>query len=120
MGGSGEEEMGLPVGNGLRDEEWDGEGEDDRYGESSQGDGDGGWGPRGYRGGSSSVKPSSRFSKLGWRSERTALGSSAAGSGLEEYSSWYPMDGHGGETAEGYGGKWKPRPWSSLMGSLLR
>ena len=41
-------EIGLLAGKGLREEECDGDGEDDRYGESSQGEGDGGWGmPRG-------------------------------------------------------------------------
>lgn len=67
MGGRGEVDMGLLAGNGLREDEWEGEGEEERYGESShgEGEGEGGCGPRGYRGGRSSVKPSSRFSKLG-------------------------------------------------------
>lgn len=30
MGGRGEVEIGLPAGNGLREEEWEGEGEEDR------------------------------------------------------------------------------------------
>lgn len=84
MGGR-EEEMGLLAGKGLREEEWEGEGEEDRYGESSHGEGEGGWEILGYRGGSNSVKPSSKFSKLGCLSDREPLLSSTA-SGLWQYS----------------------------------